>query len=254
MIGYQAIGPDCCARAPGCRGDQAPIQPMMVGREKHRLAPIAARCVTWWGKPGATTRAIRGMPVLPSPDVRDVHSAAAQSCKTVTVIPGGCREACGVPNGGRYAALGVNVERHPPTFRALSTNLWRANRSSGLGPCGMRATEINDDALYEMVNLVPRLTGLPMTIWASPRGTARHDVRIKVNRTHGRQMVIAAAATVGVRPAPRLIAGQLSPADLHAVSDWIRLNEAALVGYWDFTIDTDEFLQRLQPLSPPIPP
>jgi hypothetical protein len=41
---------------------------------------------------------------------------------------------------------------------------------------------------------------------------------------------------------------------LQAVSDWIRLNEAALVGYWDFTIDTDEFLQRLQPLSPPIPP
>ena len=123
-----------------------------------------------------------------------------------------------------------------------------------IGPWGMRATEINDDELYEMVNLVPRLTGLPMTIWASPRGAARHDVRIKVNRTHGRQMVIAAAATVGVRPAPRLIAGQLSPVDFQAVSDWIRLNEAALVGYWDFTIDTDEFLQRLQPLSPPIPP
>ena len=76
----------------------------------------------------------------------------------------------------------------------------------------MRATEINDDELYEMVNLVPRLTGLPMTIWASPRGTARHDARIKVNRTHGRQMVIAAAATVGVRPTPRLIAGQFDPA------------------------------------------
>jgi hypothetical protein len=46
------------------------------------------------------------------------------------------------------------------------------------------------DELYEMVNLVPRLTGLPMTVWASPRGAARHDVRIKVNRTHGRQMVM----------------------------------------------------------------
>jgi hypothetical protein len=71
---------------------------------------------------------------------------------------------------------------------------------------------------------------------------------------HGRQMVIADAATVGVRPAPRLIAGQLSPADLQAVSNWIRLNEGALVDYWDFTIDTDELLQRLQPLSPAIPP
>jgi hypothetical protein len=26
------------------------------------------------------------------------------------------------------------------------------------------------DELYEMVNLVPRLTGLPMTVWAEPRG------------------------------------------------------------------------------------
>jgi hypothetical protein len=106
------------------------------------------------------------------------------------------------------------------------------------------------DELYEMVNLVPRLTGLPMTVWASPRGATRHDVRIKVNRTHGRQMVIVDAATVGVRPAPRLIAGQLSSADLQAVGNWIRLNETALVDYWNFTIDTDEFLQRLQPLSP----
>lgn len=44
------------------------------------------------------------------------------------------------------------------------------------------------------------------------------------------------------------------PADMRAVSEWTRLNEAALVDYWDFTIDTDEFLPRLQPLSPPIPP
>ena len=28
------------------------------------------------------------------------------------------------------------------------------------------------DELYEMVNLVPRLTGLPMTVWAQPRGRA----------------------------------------------------------------------------------
>jgi hypothetical protein len=59
-------------------------------------------------------------------------------------------------------------------------------------------------------------------------------------------MIIADAATLGVRPAPRLIAGQLSSADLRVVSDWIRLNEAAQVDY--FRIDTDEFLQRLQRL------
>ena len=107
---------------------------------------------------------------------------------------------------------------------------------------------------YEMVNLVPRLTGLPMTVWVQPRGGARHDVRIKVNMTHGRSMSISNLAVVGVAPAPWLVAGQLSPVDMQAVSDWIRLNEAAIVDYWYFRIDTDEFLQRMRPLSPPIPP
>ncbi len=36
-----------------------------------------------------------------------------------------------------------------------------------------------------MANLYPRTTGLPMTVWVGPRGNARHDVRIKVNMTHG---------------------------------------------------------------------
>ena len=110
------------------------------------------------------------------------------------------------------------------------------------------------EAPYEMVNLAPRMTGLPMTVWASPRGQARHDVRIKVNPTHGRQMIIRDAVSVAVRPAARVVAGALSPADRQAVFQWITLNEDALVAYWEFRIDTDEFLQRLKPLSPPILP
>ena len=75
-----------------------------------------------------------------------------------------------------------------------------------------------DDELYEMVNLAPRLTGLPMTVWARPRGRAQHDLSIKVVQTHGRTMDITNTAVVGVRPAPRLIEGQLSPPDMQAVS------------------------------------
>src|SRR5215471_3772442 len=109
------------------------------------------------------------------------------------------------------------------------------------------------EAPYEMVNLVPRITGLPMTVWASPRGQARHDVRIKVNPTHGRQMIIHDAVTVAVRPA-RVIAGTLPLADRQAIFQWIEINEATLIDYWEFQIDTDEFLRRLKPISPPIPP
>ena len=60
-------------------------------------------------------------------------------------------------------------------------------------------------------------------------------------------MSISNAATVAVRPTPRLISGQLSALDVQVVSDWIRLNEAALVDCRD-GIYTDELIQRLQRL------
>ena len=108
--------------------------------------------------------------------------------------------------------------------------------------------------LFEMANLFPLSTGLPMTVWVSPRGNARHDVRVKVDMTHGNQMNIANTAVVGVRPSPHLIAGQLSPDDERSVFEWIALNTAALVAYWDGQIDTIQLGERLLPLSPPASP
>jgi hypothetical protein len=104
------------------------------------------------------------------------------------------------------------------------------------------------DDLFEMANLFPGTTGLPMTVWVSPRGNARHDVRIKVNLTHGNQMNVANTAVVGVRPVPRLIAGWLSPDDEQAVFQWISLNAPALVAYWEGQIDTVQLGQMLQPI------
>jgi hypothetical protein len=111
-----------------------------------------------------------------------------------------------------------------------------------------RVPQPDSDELFEMANLYPRTTGLPMTVWVSPRGNARHDVRVKVNMTHGDQMGIANTAVVGVRPTPHLIAGQLSPDDRRAVFVWVSLNTAALVDYWDGRIDTIELGQLLKRL------
>ena len=111
-----------------------------------------------------------------------------------------------------------------------------------------KVREPDVDELFEMANLFPRTTGLPMTVWVSPRGNARHDVRIKVNMTHGDQMNIANTAVVGVRPSPRVIAGSLSPDDQRAVFEWVALNTAAIVEYWDGRIDTIELGQLLRPL------
>jgi hypothetical protein len=61
-----------------------------------------------------------------------------------------------------------------------------------------QVNERDADELFEMANLFPRATGLPMTVWVGPRGNARHDVRVKVNVTHGDQRHIANTAVVGV--------------------------------------------------------
>jgi len=108
-------------------------------------------------------------------------------------------------------------------------------------------SEAEDDG-YLMANLPPRLTGLPMIIWVSERGSARHDVRIKVNPVHAPRVDYTNLATVAVRPVPRLVVGQLSAADLAAVSDWIGLNEAVILDYWESRIYTDEMIARLQRL------
>ena len=110
---------------------------------------------------------------------------------------------------------------------------------------GARTT---NDELFLMVNLYPRSTGLPMTIWAGPRGNARHAARIKVNMTHGNQMDIANTATVGIQPKPRLIAGKLSAGDLHAVASWIDLNRDALLAHWRGDIDGGEMTARAKRL------
>jgi hypothetical protein len=113
---------------------------------------------------------------------------------------------------------------------------------------GSPAETLEPEDLYEMANLFPRTTGLPMTVWVSPRGNARHDVRVKVNMTHGNQMNVANTAVVAVRPAPHVIAGRLSLEDERAVFQWISLNTDALVAYWDGQIDTIQLGQRLKPL------
>lgn len=118
--------------------------------------------------------------------------------------------------------------------------------SRKLGPHSAEALET--DELFEMANLYPRTTGLPMTVWVGPRGNARHDVRIKVNMTHGNQMNIDNTAVVGVRPAPHLMAGRLSSDDERLVFEWIRINGTAIVAYWDGNIDTAELIQTLRPL------
>jgi hypothetical protein len=106
---------------------------------------------------------------------------------------------------------------------------------------------LNTDAdTYEMANLYPRDTGLPMTVWVSQRARARHDVRIKVCRTHGDRMDGTNLAVVAISPAPRVVHGPLAQRDFASVAAWFVLNEAALIDYWNGTLSTLEFGGRLR--------
>lgn len=101
---------------------------------------------------------------------------------------------------------------------------------------------------YKFASLFPRDTGLPMTVWVSPRGRARHDARVKVCLTHGDRMDATNLAAVAIRPVPRIVSGQLMTRDFALVSSWIALNEATLIGYWDGTLSTIELAGRLRRL------
>lgn len=102
-----------------------------------------------------------------------------------------------------------------------------------------------DQDLFEMANLYPDTTGLPMTVWVSPRGHAQHAARVKVNQTNGPSMDINNTAVVGIMPVPSLISGSLSTADSQAVFGWIERNTVALMDYWNGKIDTGGVLNRL---------
>jgi hypothetical protein len=60
----------------------------------------------------------------------------------------------------------------------------RAKDATQRSEIGNRAAQAETEDLIELANLYPDTTGLPMTVWISPHGNARRDVRVKVNMTH----------------------------------------------------------------------
>ena len=111
---------------------------------------------------------------------------------------------------------------------------------------------IEDDA-YTMANLRPADTGLPMVVWVSERGNARHDARVKVCQALGPTMQFNNTVSVAVRPEPHLVPGQqtsLTAADLSLVYAWVLWNQETILAYWDGAIGTVEMVQRLVRINP----
>ena len=105
-----------------------------------------------------------------------------------------------------------------------------------------------DVDLYLMSNLSPRKTGLPFVVWISPRGGARHDVRIKVSPSPKAQP--GEFISVSVRPDVAVIEGNLPAGHLKLLRRWVELNRDVLVKFWEGEIEyTEDVLELLRPVA-----
>ena len=59
----------------------------------------------------------------------------------------------------------------------------------------------------------------------------RNDAQITVMQAHGTRIDPANLAVVALRPRPHVVAGHLTAGDLQVVSQWIALNETAILSH-----------------------
>ena len=56
-------------------------------------------------------------------------------------------------------------------------------------------------------------------------------------------------AVVAIRPTPRVVHGPLAQSDFAPVAEWIALNEAALINFWNGTLSTFELVGSLRQID-----
>jgi hypothetical protein len=108
-------------------------------------------------------------------------------------------------------------------------------------------TQDDSELLFEMANLVQRDTGLPFVVWISPKGNARHDVRVKISRSP--KAVPSEMVSVAIHANVHVVEGKMSAGDLKLLSRWVELNRDVLVRYWDGDIEsTKDAINLITPI------
>ena len=74
-------------------------------------------------------------------------------------------------------------------------------------------------------------TGLPFIVWISPRGNARHDVRVEVALLPkaGKPEL----ASVAILPDVRVVKGMMGSSELAWLRRWVDLNRDVIVKFWN---------------------
>lgn len=88
-------------------------------------------------------------------------------------------------------------------------------------------------------------TGLPMIIWVSMKASARRGPRIKVQKNHDAKTQTDEMVSVSVTNTPRAVVG-LTNRDLELVTEYIVLNRAVLLDYWNDIISTPALVSGLR--------
>jgi hypothetical protein len=102
--------------------------------------------------------------------------------------------------------------------------------------------------LYEMSNIPSKRTGLPVTVFCSPKGAAKHECRVKVSNIAGG---VNEHDVFSIDLSDLIVRGhcKLSSDDLEAVKWWIHRNRFVILDFWKERIDTLDFLQSIKPIS-----
>jgi len=108
-----------------------------------------------------------------------------------------------------------------------------------------------EELLEEVVSYRRAVTGVENTIFISPKGRTRQAARIKL-AIDPRTGIDPRGETASIAISDgAVIAGGAIPAALLArVRQFIELNRAALIDYWEYRIDTEELRQRLRSIDP----
>ncbi|MBV8896431.1 MAG: hypothetical protein JO051_07960 [Acidobacteriaceae bacterium] len=110
-----------------------------------------------------------------------------------------------------------------------------------------RRASIEED-FFLMANLSPLFTGLPFVVWISPRGNARHDIRVKISP--GQKAIPEKLFSVALRPEVRVLGpDRLEARELGLLREWVDRNWDVLIAYWNGEIFTEEAVSRLRPVG-----
>lgn len=104
---------------------------------------------------------------------------------------------------------------------------------------------IDDDELFEMANFGPARTGLRFTVWFSGDPVGKH------NRPRGKVRIEGTFYSFSLDVPFAWLAGQppgVSSRDTRKLEEFVRLNQEALLAYWNGGIDTGDLVERLRPV------